>query len=166
MSDVIGHLERFASSASGWVNWVAGAGLVGMLALTVSDIIGVKLFKSPIPGGIEFVAFLGVVVVAFAVAYTQVLRRHIQVEFVVMRLPQRAQSIIQALVTFFGLVLFALLAWRSYGYALLLQKAGEVSMTSGIPFYPFVYAIAFCCLPICLVLLVQFLRSIEQAVKK
>ena len=172
MSGKTERLEKFTNSFSYWLNWVAGAGLVAMLSLTVADIIGIKLcqagvpFFKPIPGGIEIVAFLGVVITAFAIAYTQVLRGHIQVEFVVMRLPKRMQAVIAALVSLFGLALFSVLAWRSYDFAQVLQATGEVSMTQRIAFYPFVYAIAFCCIPVCLVLLVEFLRSVTKAVKK
>lgn len=166
MSPKIDRLEKFAYSSSNWFNWVAGGGLVGMLGLAIGDIIGIKLFKHPIPGGIEVVAFLGVVVTAFAIAYTQVVHGHIRVEFLVMRLPKRAQGSITALVSLFGLALFALLAWRSYDFGRVLQATGEVSMTQGIPFYPFVYALAFCCIPTCLVLLAEFLRSVMKAVQK
>lgn len=172
MSGKIDRLERLANSSSNWLNWVAGVGLVGMLALTVADIIGIKLAQAgvpcfrPIPGGIEVVAFLGVVVTAFAIAYTQFLRGHIRVEFVVMRLPPRVQAIIAAFVWFLSLALFILLGWQSVEYGLSLQAVGTVSMTQRIPFYPFVHAIAFCCIPICLMLVVQFIRSVTKAVKK
>ena len=166
MSGKIDRWEEFGSSFSRWLNWVAGAGLVAMLSLTVADIIGIKLFKWPIPGAIEMVSFLGIVVTAFAIAYTLVLRGHIQVEFLVMHLPQRVQASITAFVSLLGLLLFALLAWRSYDFGRVLQTTGEVSMTQRIPFYPFVHAIALCCLPVCLVLLLQFLRSVMKAVKK
>ena len=165
MSNKIARLERFAGSFSNWLNWVAGAGLVAMLSLTVVDIIGNKLFKYPIPGGIEIVGFLGVVIASFAIAYTQVLRGHIQVEFIVMRLPKRLQGGIAAFVCLLGLALFSLLAWRSFDYAQSLKAAGEVSMTQGIPFYPFVYGIALCCIPVCLVLVVEFLKSVAKAVE-
>ena len=166
MSDKIGRLEKFTNSSSRWLNWVAGAGLVAMLGLVVVDIVGIKLFQWPIPGGIEMVGFLGVVVVAFAIAYTLVLRGHIQVEFAVMRLPERVQAGITAFVSLLGLALFALLVWRSYDFGRILQVTGEVSMTQGIPFYLFVYAIAFCCIPVCLVLLMKFIRSVTKAVGK
>ena len=39
--------------------------MVAMLAITVADVLGGKLLKSPIPGGIEMVGFLGVVVKTF-----------------------------------------------------------------------------------------------------
>lgn len=165
MRDAIERLEKFTSSLSRWLNWIAGIGLVGMLGLTVADVIGIKLLKNPIPGAIEIVALLGVVVTAFAIAYTYVLRGHIQVEFLVMRLPARAKSIIASVVTLLGLILFALLAWRSYEYGRVLQTTGEVSMTQGIPFYPFVHGMAFCCIPVCLLLLVEFIKLIMKAVK-
>ena len=162
----IERLEKFTHSSSYWVNWVAGVGLVAMLGLIVADIIGIKFFKHPIPGAIEMVAFLAVVVTAFAIAYTQVAKGHIQVEFFVIRMPKRAQAGVTALVSLLGVALFVLLAWQSYEFGRTLQVTGEVSMTQRIPFYPFVYAIAFCCLPICLVLLVEFLKSVTKAVKK
>jgi len=162
MSGKIDRFERFVNSLGNWLNWVAGAALVTMLALIVADIIGAKLFKWPIPGGIEMVGFLGVIVIAFAIAHTQVLRGHIEVEFLVMRLPQTAQKVIAGVVYFLGMALFALLAWRSYDFAHTLQVKGEVSMTQEIPFYPLVYGIAFCSISVFLVLLVQCIRAVTK----
>lgn len=166
MTGKIERLERLARSLSRWVNWVAGAGVVVMLGLIVADIIGIKFFKHPVPGAIEMVGFLGVVVTAFAIAFTQVRRGHIQVEFFVMLLPKRAHAGVTALVSLLGAALFGLLAWQSYKFGHTLQLAGEVSMTHQIPFYPFVYAIALACLPVCLVLLVDFLKAVTGAVRE
>jgi len=162
---MIDRLERFVRSLSGWLNWVAGVALVAMLALIVADIIGAKLFKWPIPGGIEMVGFLGVVVIAFAIAHTQVVRGHIEVEFLVTRLPKKAQGIVAGLVQFLGMALFGLLAWRSYDFAHTLQVKGEVSMTQEIPFYPFVYGIAICSVAAFLVLLVQYITAVTKVKK-
>ena len=166
MSGKIYRLEKLIDSFSHWLNWIAGVGIIAMLALTTADIIGVKVFKSPVPGAIEMIGFLSVVVVAFAIAYTQIVHGHIQVEFFVSRLPERAQAGIRALVSLMGITLFTLLGWKSYDFARVLQTTGEVSMTQNIPFYPFVMAITFCCIPVCLVLLVQFLRSAMKAWQK
>lgn len=162
---MIDRLERFVRSLSGWLNWVAGVALVAMLALIVGDIIGAKLFKWPIPGGIEMVGFLGVVVIAFAIAHTQVVRGHIEVEFLMTRLPKKAQGIVAGLVQFLGMALFGLLAWRSYDFAHTLQVKGEVSMTQEIPFYPFVYGIAICSVAAFLVLLVQYITAVTKVKK-
>ncbi|MGD9115669.1 MAG: TRAP transporter small permease [Dehalococcoidia bacterium] len=171
MSGKMERLERFIDSFSNWLNWVAGAGLLAILGLTIADIFGIKLaqagvpFFRPIPGGIEVVAFLGVVVTAFAIAYTQRLRGHIRVEFVVMRLPERVQAGIAAFIWLLSFILFALLAWQSVEYGLSLQAKGTVSMTQRIPFYPFVHAIAFCCIPVCMALALEVYKSIRKAVR-
>jgi len=163
MSSKTKNLERLALSLSNWLNWVAGAALVAMLGLVVADIIGARLFKWPIPGGIEMVGFLGVIVVAFSIAQTQVVRGHIDVEILVTRFSTTVQKAIACIVYSFGMLLFALIAWRSYDFARRLQATGEVSMTQEIPFYPFVYCIAFSCVSVLLVLLVQLLREMTRA---
>ena len=166
MLKTLGRVEKVAHTLSKWFSWVGGIGLVAMFGLIIADVIGIKVFKNPVPGAIEIVAFLGVVVTAFAIGYTYIIRGHIKVEFFVMRFPARVQAFIASFTSLLGMSLFVLLAWRSYEYGCVLQSTGEISMTQGIPFYPFVYAIAFCCIPVFLVLLVEFLKSVSKAVNK
>jgi TRAP-type C4-dicarboxylate transport system permease small subunit len=159
-------LDRSAKLVSKWIVWVGGAGVIIMLALTVVDIIGVKIFNTPVPGSIEIVAFLGVVITAFGMAFTQAEHGNIQVEFFVTRLPERIRAACGVFTSLMGITLFAILAWQSVKYGISLQQSGEVSMTSRIPFYPFVYAIAFCCIPVCFVLLVEMMKYIMKVVNK
>jgi TRAP-type C4-dicarboxylate transport system permease small subunit len=147
-------------------NWVAGAGLVIMMVLTVADAIAIKAFSTPIPGTIELISFLSVVVVAFALGYTQQVKGHIQVDFFVTRFPPIIRNLLGMLVSLIGVILFALLAWGSFEYGHVLRQSGEVSMTQRIPFYPFVYALAFCCIPICLQLLIEAIDYANRMIKK
>ena len=153
-------LEKYVSNLSLWFNWIAGGGLIMMLLLVIGDIIGIKIFSAPIPGGIELVGFLGVVVTGFAVAYTQVRHGHIMVDIIVSKFPPRLATIIHLLTLVMSMVFFTLLAWRSFDYGWVLQSSGEVSMTQRIPFYPFVYGMAFSFLVIFLVNFVEFIQSI------
>jgi TRAP-type C4-dicarboxylate transport system permease small subunit len=162
---LMAYLERIAQWLSRWFNWVAASGLVAMMVLTSADVI-LRSFRRPIPGTFEIVGFLCVVVIAFAIGHTQILRGHISVEIVVLRLPQRAQGIIGSIMCLLGLGLFVLLAWQSLELARDLWLSGQVSPTEKIPFFPFVYGIALACVPICLVLLVEFLKSLAKAVRK
>jgi TRAP-type C4-dicarboxylate transport system permease small subunit len=155
--------ERIARTLSKWLNWIAGAGLTVMLLLVVGDIIGIKIFSNPIPGGIEMVAFMNVVGIGFAIAYTQVLRGHIQVDFLVMKLPRIPRASLEAFTSFLGMAFFVILAWRSWDYARVLQASGEVSMTQRIPFYPFVFGLAFSYFVTFLVLTVDFIKAIKEA---
>jgi len=166
MSGKIASFEKIANTFSNWLNRIAGVAMVAMLALIVADIIAAKVFKWPIPGGIEMVSFLGVIVIAFAIAHTQVLRGHIEVEFLTMRLSQKAQKVIAIIVYLLSMALFVLLAWKSFDYGHSLRVSGEVSMTQEIPFYPFVYGIAICSISVFLVLLAQLLRTVTKIMSK
>jgi len=157
--------ERIVNSLSKWLNWVAGIALVLMLLVIVVDIIGAKLFKSPLPGGVDIVGLLGVIVIAFAIAQTQVVHGHIEVEFFVMRIPEKARNVITSIIYSLGMLLFVLLSWQSFDFGRKLQVSGEVSMTLGIPLYPFVYGIAFSCVVVFLVLLLQYLKDRLKVVK-
>jgi TRAP-type C4-dicarboxylate transport system permease small subunit len=162
----IKRVEKYTTLLSKWFYWIGGAGLVAMLVLVVADIVGIKVLASPIPGGIEVTAFLGVVVIGFAIAFVQVLHGHIQVDFIVMKLPPRPRAVIEALTTFLGISFFGLLAWFTLVYGRTLQLSGEVSMTQKISFYPFIYALSACYLVTLLVLLVEFSNIIVKAGKK
>lgn len=166
MQILIERLEKLVHALSRWCYWIGGMGIVAMLALVVADVVGNKIFTYPIPGAIEVVGFIGVVVSAFALAYTYVLGGHIQVDFLVFRLPARARAVSLSLMHLLGITLFIILSWRSFEYGHVLQKTGEVSMTQGILFFPFVYALGFCSAVMALVLLVEFVKSVLNVVKK
>ena len=152
--------ERIINSLSKWLNWVAGVALVLMLLIIVADIIGAKLFRWPVAGAVDIVGLLSVVVITFAIAQTQVVHGHIEVEFFVMRIPEKARNVIAGIIYSLGMLLFVLLSWQSYDFGHKLQVSGEVSMTLGIPLYPFVYGIAFSSIVVFLVLLLQYLKEV------
>jgi len=159
-------LEKGIRQLNGVMKWVGGIALGAMLLLVVTDVVGTKFFAWPVPGGIELVGFFAVLVAAFPIAYTQWRRGHIEVEYFVEKLSPLPRQIVYGIVTLLGLGLFIVLAWQSYELGRSLQLSGEVSMTQGIPFYPFIYALAFCCLPVCLVLVAQFLKIVLGVVRR
>lgn len=163
---IIERLERLLKLVIGGASAIAGIALIAMLLLTVSDVIGIKIFSHPVPGAPEFVSFLAVIVIAFAMGYTLVERAHIQVDIFVNKLPARVKSAVEAFVSLLGFGLFVLLAWYSVIYGNQLRAVKEVSMTQHILFYPFVYAVALACLPVCLYLFLEVLRWIMKMVKR
>ena len=96
MSGKLERFEKLANLVSGWLNWITVAGLILMSLITVIDVIGAKLFNAPIIWSFEVTALLGLVILVFAMAFTQVNRGHIEIEFATMRLPVRAQTVIGA----------------------------------------------------------------------
>ena len=153
-------LDRTALRANG----VASAAIAFIMLLTCADVV-LRLFDRPIPGTYELVGLFGAVIVAFALAWTSVERGHIAVELFVDRLPARPRSLVEALGSFAGAALFGLLAWQSLVYARDLMESGEVSLTLGMPTWPFVLGIVAGTAMLTAVLLADALRSLRRGLK-
>jgi TRAP-type C4-dicarboxylate transport system permease small subunit len=158
----------FLDSIVGWVSKVcdkiAQAGLFAMLVLTTSNIL-LRKFGKPIYGAYDYVCFLSTIVVAFAIANCAVRRGHTQVELLVARFSRRTQGVVDSIMGVLSLGIFSLITWQSIALANDMRRAGETSMTSLEPFYPYIYAIAFGCALLCLVILVDLMKSVVKAVK-
>ena len=146
------------------LNLAAGWGILGMTALTCSDVI-LRLFGHPILGTYDIVCFLGALVAALAMADTTLRGGHIAVEILVSRLHARSQAVIYFITHLVSLALFAVLAYQSILLGNSLHAAGEVSMTIRIPFYPVLYAISFSSWMVSLVLLVQLIQVVTGKAK-
>ena len=85
-------------------------------------------------------------------------------ELLVDRLPARPRAFIEGTGYLLSAVLFGLLAWQSQVYAMDLIETGEVSLTLGIPTWPFVFGLTAGCGMLSLVLLVDALRQLKRGV--
>lgn len=141
-------------------------GLLTMMVVTCLDVLGSKLFLRPVFGSIDIVMFAQIVAISFGTASALVLGRHIQVEFFVLFLPKRAQAGIDIIVNTLGLILFVLVVWRLTVYGLYMQTGGEVSPTARIPLYPFAYGVAFACIPVCVVFLLDLVKSVVRTARQ
>jgi len=159
----LNQLDKFTRSLSRSLEWAGAIGLLLMFLVNFIDVVGAKLFLWPLPGSVEIISFSQIVAIAPAIAFTLILGRHIRVEFIIERFPKRIRAAISSFSSFLGLVIFVLLLWQSYLYGVSLQKAGEIGSTSHLPFYPFAYLIAFCSIPVCLVFLMEVLKSLAEA---
>jgi TRAP-type C4-dicarboxylate transport system permease small subunit len=126
------------------VEWIGVAGVLFMLLVTVIDVIGAKIFLNPLRGATEIIGFAQIVAISCTIAVGLFLGRHISIEFFVDRIPGLVQKGINLFISSLGLILFILLSRKSYTYGLSLKKAGEISSTAYIPFYPFAFVITIC----------------------
>jgi len=167
--------ESGVKKISEYMSLIAGAAIVIMMLLSTADVIlrlcgplYLKLkwwflsFLQPIPGTYELVSFLGTVAAAFAMAYTSIKGGHVSVSLVTRLLPKRERIIIRAITDSLALVFFGLLSWRSILYAEELKFYGEVSMTLQLPYYPFVYGIAFASFAMSVVLITYIINGIKE----
>lgn len=158
--------EKFNRRLSYWFEWIGLAAMILMMVLTCIDVVGAKIFKSPVLGALDIVQLSQIVAIAFAASMTLILGRHVQVEFFHKLLPRRAQAVINTIVLFIVFLFFIVIIWQVFVLGYSFQTSGEYSMTAYIPYYPFAYAVALAFIPVCLVLLVELIRSLKQKVEK
>jgi len=163
---VLDKFEKFNHRLSYWFEWIGLAGMLLMMAITCIDVVGAKVFHWRLFGAIDTVMLSQIVAIAFAASMALIVGRHIQVEFVIARLPRRAQAVIDSIVLLLGLGLFSLIIWQLCVLGYTFQTSGEHSQSAYIPYYPFAYCIALASIPVCLVLLLKFLKSIGRIVQK
>lgn len=149
--------EKFNASLSGWAGGLGFAAVVFMIALTVVDVLGAKLFLLPVPGSLDMMMLAQLIAVSSAAAMTLIRRRHVAVEFFVPMLPKRLRLTVECAVLLLGLALFAVIVWRLLDFGYFQQTGNEVTPTTRIPLAPFTYAAALALVPVCLVLLQQIL---------
>jgi len=161
-NSVLEKFERVNRRLSGWCEWIGLVGLLLVMVITCIDVVGAKVFKLPLLGALDIVMLSQIVTISFAASMTLILGRHIQVEFVFTLLPRRAQAIINSIVLLLGLGLFIVIIWRLCVLGYSFQTSGEYSPTAYIPLYPFAYGIALGSIPVWLVFLLEFLKSLTK----
>ena len=157
--------DRFNRKVSSWAQWIGFGALFLMVALTCVDVIGAKIFLMPVPGSLDIMMLAQLIAVSFAGAMALILDRHVRVEFFMILLPKRYQTLIDAFINFICLIFFIIIVWRLFVHGYDLQIGKEETMTAGIPMAPFAYAAALAIIPFCLVFFQHFLSSILSLVK-
>jgi TRAP-type C4-dicarboxylate transport system permease small subunit len=155
---------QWAIRLSEWGEWIGVVGIIIMVVVTCADVLGAKLFLAPVPGSTEIISLIQVAAITFAVAATQRHRGHISVEMFVDTLPPRVRSLTKALTSFLGAIVFVLLIYESILLGNEYLKAGQVTATIQIPFYPFAYAFSLALLPIAIMLIVDCVQAVKEAV--
>lgn len=154
-------ISQWADRLSIWGEWVGVVGVVVMVAVTCLDVIGAKLFLMPVPGAIEIVSLAQVTTMVFTIAATQRHRGHISVEMFVSSMRSKGRALARVFTACLGLVLFTTLIIEGVRLGNEYLRAGEVTATVQIPFYPFAYLFALALVPMAMMLLVDIITAIK-----
>ena len=120
------------------------AGGVALLALTLLATMNValRIFRVPVSGAYEVVSFLGAVVTAGALGYTQKRKDHIVVDILSDKFPAKVKRVLDRVSYSLILVFFSIVSWQTFVYGKRLLRTGELSETLKIAYYPFVFLVS------------------------
>ena len=157
-------IERVIKPISRGSMFIAMAWLIPMALLLVADVIGRYVFRNPIPGTEELEEYMLVVVGFLGLAYAGILKSHVRVDLIVNKFPLWIQHVIDSCTGLISLMLWALIAWQTAVWTLMIADQGIVSPVLLWPKFPFDAIAAFGCVLLWFVLIVELLRSIHGAI--
>jgi len=120
------------------------AGGVALLALTLLATMNValRIFQVPVSGTYEVVSFLGAIVTAGALGYTQKRKDHIVVDILSDKFPAKVKRFLDRVSYTLILAFFSVVSWQTFVYGKRLLRTGELSETLKIAYYPFVFLVS------------------------
>ena len=122
---------------------VAAGVLILMMLLTVADVFLRATLSKPIIGTTEITEQMMVAVVFLGFGWCALQGKHVQVDLFVSHYSPGARRVIDLIVNFVGLVLVAVICWRTSIATLTVQELGIICSYIGVPKYPFYALTAF-----------------------
>ncbi len=147
--------SKVLSEISGWFLFVC------MLLVTLNVILR-RVFGSPLLGTYEWVGILTAVTISFGLAYCATVGGHIAIDFIVEKMRPGIQKIIAIIFGSISILFMGGVAISILLYANMLALSGEVSPTTKIPFFIFVYLVGFGFISLLLVLTLDLFKCIRR----
>jgi TRAP-type C4-dicarboxylate transport system permease small subunit len=150
------------------VGYLSATAIFILMILVVSDVTGRYLstffdFFSPITGASEIASILMIVIVFPALAWAAISDKHVKVEIIAARLPQKAQRMLDIVMLFLAIGVMAVITWRSSLEAL---ATADVSSMIKLPHAPFYWIMTVGLALFCAAIIILLVSKISQAGRK
>lgn len=156
--EVLGKLNIFLNKL---LLVIGGIAVLSLMTLATGNVC-LRIFGLPYRGAYELVSFLGAVVTAFALGYTQKKKSHIVVDILSETFPVGVKRMLDGVGYFIAMIFFAIISWVILSWGLKIASSGEVSETLKIVYYPFIFCVALGFALLSLTLLVDFLSTFPK----
>ncbi len=141
---------------------IGSVAVLSLMSLATGNVVLRFFFSAPYRGAYEVVGFLGAIVIAFALGYTQKRKDHIVVDILTERFPKRVNRILDGINYLITTVFFAIVSWQLFVWGIKISKSGEVSETIKIIFHPFIYCVAVGFVVFSFTLMIDFLKNLQS----
>jgi TRAP-type transport system small permease protein len=156
-------VESRLNTVAGWFAIISAISLFFMMGLTAVDVFGRWLFTKPLFGTYELVGHLLIIAGPFAMAITQLDRKHISISLVADMLPQFTQKILQILGLFLDLFVYGMITVGLFYLTSIYWKRGVEALSEDLGFSLVIPAIcyALAALLYTLIIVVHFIQSLH-----
>ena len=154
-------LEKLSQVLNRWLLVIGGIAVLALMALATGNVL-LRIVGVPFRGAYELVSFLGAVVTAFALGYTQKRKFNIVVDILSDTFPGGVKRVLDGIGYLVAMLFFGVISWVVLRWGLRIAASGEVSETLKIVYYPFIFCVALGFAVLCLTLLVDWLGTIRK----
>ena len=144
-----------------------GAGFLFILMLLVMvHVIGRYLLGLPVPGSVELIEFLMVLIVFLGLAECAIQHGNVSVDLIVDQLPRKARAVTDTVTGLLNIGIVSLITWQSAIQVKILWESGHASGVLHIPHWPFAIVMVLGWAAFDLVLVIDFLDYLGRVFKK
>jgi len=160
---------KYLEALNGFLNKIlmilGGFAVLALMSLATGNVV-LRLFHIPYRGAYEIVSFLGAIVIAFALGYTQKRKGHIVVDILTDKFPKKVNRILDIVNYFFTMIFFAIIAWQIYLWGMKIWESGELSETLKIIYHPFIFSVSIGFAVLSLTIFIDLLKTILNKEEK
>jgi TRAP-type C4-dicarboxylate transport system permease small subunit len=151
------YLESINTFLNRLLLFLGGIAVILLMSLATINVV-LRILHVPYSGTYEVVSFLGAIVIAFALGYSQKRKDHIVVDILTEKFSKRANRILSIISSGITMVFFAVVSWQIFIFGIKIWKSGEVSETLKIVYHPFIFSVAVGFAVLSLTIIVDFLK--------
>jgi TRAP-type C4-dicarboxylate transport system permease small subunit len=140
---------------------VGGVAVLALMSVATGNVV-LRIFHIPFRGAYEIVSFLGAVVIAFALGYTQQRKGHIVVDILTDKFPKKLSKMLDVVSHLVTTVFFAIVAWQIYRVGMQIWESGELSETLKMIYHPFIFVVSLGFVTLSLTALVQLMSDMRS----
>lgn len=135
------YLDRFDLLLNKSAMVAGGVALMAVMVLATGNVV-LRVLGVPFIGSYEIISFLGAIVTAAALGYTQRHKDHIIVDIISNKFSPGIKRVVNAVSYLAMTCFFAVIAWQITKWGMMIRESGELSETQKIMYDPFVFGVA------------------------
>ena len=161
-------LYSILTSISNWMAVLACIVLAVMMMCVTVDVTGRDFFMWPLRGTVEIVGLLLIFASTWGLGLAQIEKKHIRIPLFYDMFPRRVRLCLDILAYVVCFVAAGLVTWQMLMLAIKYFKMprGNTTQILGLPFFPFMVALAWGFGWMCIILLMDIYKTILEVIKK
>jgi TRAP-type C4-dicarboxylate transport system permease small subunit len=154
-------LEKISAFLNQVLLVLGGIAVLSLMILATGNVV-LRVFHAPFRGAYEIVGFLGALVIAFALGFTQKRKDHIVVDILTERFSKKTNRTLDGINYLVTMIFFGIVSWQVFAWGFKIWQYGELSETLKIIYHPFIFSVATGFGVLSLTLLVDFLKTLKE----